>query len=369
MQELIVDPKCLEILNNFKLPHDIGFGKVMSPIMLTCEYKNEKWGSLELTPYQKLSLAPTSKVLHYSQEIFEGMKAYRTEKNKVYLFRPEQNAERFKLSGDRMAMPELPAGTFLKACEMMASYSASLIPNGKGESLYIRPFMIATEESLGIKPSNQFMFIVVASPSGPYFSSEGLNVLIERNFVRACQGGTGTAKTGGNYAGSLLSSIAASKKGYNQILWLDALNKKNIEELSGMNFFAVINNTLVTPALTDTILNGITRKSLIEMAITLGYQVIEEQMDIDELINNIKSGACTEAFSCGTAAVITPIKSIGEIDGTRYDLPNALGPWGLRLKNELVSLQEGRTGDKFGWRKEVLPQLLKETYRRQIVQE
>jgi branched-chain amino acid aminotransferase len=348
-----IDPNALEAIKNFKLPDEIGFGSTLVPIMAVSDYENGVWSPLELLPYAPLVMDPTCKVLHYGQEIFEGMKAYHYEGTGPYLFRPEMNAKRFNVSAKRMAMAEVPEELYLEAVRNVVGHSKEFIPTNSGESLYIRPFMFATENSLGIKPSEKFKFMVIASPSGSYFKSGSLKVLVEREHIRACPGGMGFAKTGGNYAGSLVSALKAKDLGFEQTLWLDAVEKKYVEEMSGMNFFAVINNTIVTPKIEDTILDGITRNSLMQLARDLGYEVVEQKLDIDTLLNAIEDGSCSECFSCGTAAIITPIGSLGDESGKMWNLKNPVGPVGKNLKETLLSLQEGRLEDKHGWREEV----------------
>lgn len=349
MENLKIHNDALKAVSEFSLPSELGFGTVMAPIMIEANWKKGEWQPPEMLPYGNLSLAPTSKVLHYAQEIFEGLKAYKVEGKGPYLFRPEKNAERFQRSANRMAMPELPVNMFLEAAKAMTTHCQDFIPQESGQSLYIRPFMFATEESLGIKPSEEFKFLTIASPSCSYFSAGTLPVLIERTAIRACPGGTGRAKTGGNYAASLYSAKKAQEMGCLQTLWLDAIEKKYIEEMSGMNFACVINGELVTPELTETILDGITRDSILTLAKLNDIRVREEHMTIDDLISLIKSGECTEAFACGTAAIITPIHALIEEDGTTYNLPMTYGPMVKRLKEDLLAIQEGRLEGPSEW--------------------
>ncbi len=344
-----IHPEVKEVLSKFELPEEVGFGKVMAPIMIEADYANGKWGPIELKPYGPITLDPTAKVLHYAQEIFEGLKAYKTDGQGPFLFRPDENAKRFNSSAVRMAMPELPIESFVESCKVITSYCSEFIPPNTGETLYIRPYMFATEESLGIKPSEKFKFLVIASPSGNYFSSGSVTVGIERDAARATPGGMGAAKTGGNYAASLLSANQAIAKNCQQILWLDAVRHERIEEMSGMNFFAVIDGKLVTPALTETILAGITRKSIIEIAAAEGLEVEEKTMLIGDLIEDIKSGKCSEAFACGTAAIITPINALQESDDTQYKLTNPEGPVAAKLRKTLLDVQEGRKEGPNGW--------------------
>lgn len=349
MTHIRIDPAIAETIKNFSLPENLGFGAVMAPVMASCTYENGKWGELELIPYGPISMYPNAKVLHYAQEIFEGMKAYRVSGQGPYIFRPDENHLRFNRSAERMAMPHIPQEIFLKATFEVTAYSANFVPRRSGESLYLRPFMFATEEALGIKPSEKFRFMVIASPSASYFSAGGLSVLIERHGARAFPGGTGFAKAGGNYAASLLSAIKTKQLGFVQTLWLDGRDKKYIEEMSGMNFFAVINGELHTPTINDTILEGITRKSILVLARDADIKVVERKMDIDELIADIKAGRCTEAFACGTAAIIAPIDFLAEETGERYPLRDHEGKIALQLREQLLALQEGRSVDCYNW--------------------
>ena len=349
MTHIKVDTGIVESLNKFTLPENLGFGQIMAPIMASCTYENGKWGQLELLPYGPISMYPNAKVLHYAQEIFEGMKAYRVGGLGPFIFRPEENHLRFNRSAERMAMPHIPKELFLNASLELTAYCSAIVPRRSGESLYLRPFMFATEEALGIKPSEKFRFMVIASPSGSYFSSEGLSVFIERHGARAFPGGTGFAKAGGNYAASLLAAIKTKQLGFVQTLWLDGRDKKYIEEMSGMNFFAVINNELHTPELSDSILDGITRKSIITLAKDAGITVVERKIAIDELLIDIKAQRCTEAFACGTAAIIAPIDYLAEENGERFPFRDHEGKIALELREMLLSIQEGRSPDKYKW--------------------
>lgn len=338
-----------EALKNFTVPKELGFGQVLAPVMAVCDYDNGKWGELNIVPFGPISLNPTAKVFHYAQEIFEGMKAYNADGNGPFLFRPNENFKRFNFSARRMAIPEISEEIFMGAVRTITSMCADFIPKESGSSLYVRPFIFATEENLGIKPAKKFKFMVVASPSGAYYSAGSMSVLVQRQMVRAFPGGTGAAKTGGNYASSLLSNVDALEKGFMNSMWLDAKEHRYIEELSGMNFMAVYGNKIVTPPVSDTILDGITRKSLVELSKKLGHEVEEKRMDVDELIVDIKEGKCTEAFACGTAAIITPIDTIGEDSGEKITLKNAPGPIATKLRNALLDIQEGRAEGPKGW--------------------
>ncbi len=335
------------------MPSELPFGQVRCPVMAECHYGQGEWGELQMVPYRSFQIDPCSKILHYAQGVFEGMKGYRVEGRGPYLFRPECNQKRFNASAERMAMPALPEEIFHSAVEGLLAHCADLVPSGPGDSLYIRPFMFASDVDLGIRPSQSFKFVVVASPSQSYFTGGALKILIERKAVRACPGGVGSAKTGGNYAASLQSMVDAHRLGLDQVLWLDAVEKKSIEEMSGMNFFAIYGEEVVTPKLSHTILDGITRNSLIQLAQHQGRKVRQEDLGIGQLLDDIKNEHCTEAFACGTAVVITPVGELRERDGEIYPLKYASGPVSNALREHLTGIQEGRLEDPFSWRKRV----------------
>jgi branched-chain amino acid aminotransferase len=303
-------------------------------------------------PYHALTFDPTAKVLHYVQEIFEGLKSYGTNGAGPYLFRPTENLKRFNLSAIRMAMPPVDESMALEGIKAIVSYSKDLIPTESEASLYVRPFMIATDIHLGMKPSETFKFMIVASPSQAYFQTSSVNVWVETDNIRAAHGGIGAAKTGGNYAASLLAMIRAKEKGFDQVLWLDAKNKEYIEEMSGMNFFAVYGKVIKTPKLTNTILDGITRRSIIDLARHNGYQVEESLLSYKELFSDIEAGKCNECFACGTAVIITPIKGLATEEQS-VQLKQEFGEVTSNLRKSLLDLQEGRADDPFGWRIEV----------------
>jgi branched-chain amino acid aminotransferase len=355
MASLEITQEAKIALLKYSLPSKPGFGQYLAPIMIESNYEDGEWSEPLVIPFGPLILNPTAKVFHYGQEIFEGMKAYRVDGAGPFLFRPEKNYLRYVQSGNRLAIPPISKEYFMSAVETMTALCSDLIPNQSGSSLYIRPFTIATEENLGIRPSNKFKFLVIASPSGTYFRDTVISVLIERKFVRAFDGGTGAAKTGGNYASSLSSTLKAQNMELINTLWLDGKDRKFIEELSGMNFFAVFNQSLVTPPITSTILAGITRDSLIQLARHLKIKVEERPITIDELLSKIDDHTCTEAFSCGTAAVITPIEYFSEEDGNRFQLKESPGPMSIKLRDALLAIQEGRGEDPFGWRVPVTP--------------
>ena len=339
----------VEKIETAKLPDQLGFGVVKTPVMAIAKFQNGSWGQPVLRPWEPIEMDPSAKALHYGQAIFEGMKAYRVTSGEVVLFRPVENHKRFNRSAERMAMPSISEDIFMSCVDSVVAHQTRLIPNKPGESLYLRPFMIASGQGIGLAPSTEYLFMVIASPSGAYFGADNVSVLIERHDCRAAPGGTGAAKAAGNYGASIKSAIKAKKLGYHQTLWLDAAHHQNIEELSGMNIFAVIDGELFTPQLTDTILAGITRDSLIALAENMGLKVHQKTLKIDELISNIKGGQCSELFACGTAAVITPIAELGEEDGTKYKLEHTYGPVSRRLRERLTGIQEAGEDAPDGW--------------------
>lgn len=358
MDKLASQLKLIEItdsleakINKFKAADPLGFGTQIAPIMAKASYDNGAWGGVEMVACEALSIHPAMKAFHYGQQIFEGMKAYKFKGKGPYLFRADQHAKRFNMSAERMAMPAIPERTFLEAIYNLVYRLKEHVPANEGESLYLRPLMLATETGLHLSPSSTYLFLVMASPSATYFSTGNVSALIERADARAAPGGTGAVKAAGNYGGSIRSSIKARALGYQQTLWLDAVNKKNIEEFSGMNFFARLKDKLVTPKLNSSILPGITRNSVLQLAQNLGIDCKEQDINVDELIDDIKSGTCSEIFACGTAAVISPIASLGEKDGTRYEISyEHKDLFWKKIREELVGIQTGDRKDDFSWR-------------------
>ena len=343
-----VHPELLPAIERFELPDELGFGDTLAPVMYRLDYADGAWGEGQLLPYADISVDPSAKVLHFAQVVFEGLKAYRGEHAQVKLFRPHMNAARFNRSCARMLMPELPESLFIEGVSAVSACVAPLVPGLPGQSLYLRPLMFGTQPSLGLAPSDRFTFLVIASPSDALITG-ALRVVVERGMTRASTGGTGNVKASGNYGASLLSSMAATDSGFNQPLWLDARGQKYVEELSAMNFFAVIGGELHTPGTGGTILPGVTRDSVIALAGDLGIPVREGRIAIDTLLQQIRSKRCTEAFACGTAAVVAPISVIGEKDGAMYELPEVSSPVANRLRDELLDIQEGRAPDRFNW--------------------
>lgn len=344
---IYIDPAVANSLRGFEMPEKLGFGSVMAPVMFRAVCQDGCWSSGELVPYAPLSLDPAAKVLHYAQSCFEGMKAYRAADGGIALFRPERNAARMAHSAERLCMPPVPENLFMDGVRTVTAYCANLVPANSGESLYLRPFLLGTQADLSVSASTSYEYYVIASPSEAYHAGN-MRLWVEREDSRAAVGGTGDSKVGGNYAASLLSIARLKKRGYDQSLWLNPGNRQTVDELSGMNFFAVMEGELHTPALNGSILEGVTRESLITLARDLGYTVHERAIDIDDLLALVRSGTCEEAFACGTAAIISPISVLGDGEAT-YTLSQAPGPVAERLRSALLDIQEGRTEDKFDW--------------------
>lgn len=331
---------------------NLGFGKVFTDHMVTLRWSADRgWHDAKVTARRPLEIDPAASVLHYAQEIFEGMKAYRAEDGRVLLFRPEQNARRFNESARRMAMPELPEGLFLKAVEELVRIDRNWVPGGEA-SLYLRPFMFASESFLGVRPALEYLFVVIASPVGAYFKggSKAVKLWVETGYTRAATGGTGAAKCGGNYAASLIAQAEAARHECDQVVFLDAAEHTWVEELGGMNvFFAMKDGTLVTPPLGGTILPGITRKSIIALAGERGLKVEERPYSFAEWQEDVKSGRMQEAFACGTAAVLAGIGTVKHADGEFTIGDGQTGTLTASLRGELVDLQKGKTNDERGW--------------------
>ena len=331
---------------------DPGFGKCFSDHMVSIDWSEDKgWHNPVIGPRGPIALDPAASVLHYAQEIFEGLKAYRTADGGIALFRPEANAARFNASARRLAMPELPEDLFIGAIRELVAADSEWFPTVEGGSLYLRPFMIATEAFLGVRPAKEYKFLVIASPAGNYFKSGAPAVSIwVSDYTRAAPGGTGAAKCGGNYAASLVPTAEAFAHGHDQVLFLDAAEHKWIEELGGMNlFFVFADGTLRTPALTGTILPGITRDSLLALARDEGLTVREERYSLDQWRDDAASGRLVETFACGTAAVVTPVGKVSGHDGEFVIGSGGPGQLTQKLKSRLVAIQRGEAPDPHGW--------------------
>ncbi|MDR2856875.1 MAG: branched-chain amino acid aminotransferase [Novosphingobium sp.] len=335
---------------------DPGFGTNFSDHMVSIDWSEGPdgagaWHNATLGPRSPIALDPACAVLHYAQEIFEGLKAYRQKDGGVALFRPEANAARLNLSARRLAMPELPEAVFIESIRRIVSADRDWIPAGEGASLYLRPFMFASEAFLGVRPAKQYKYVVIASPAGNYFKSGTPAVSIwVSDYTRAAPGGTGAAKCGGNYAASLVPQAEAIERGHDQVVFLDAAEHKWIEELGGMNIYFVFSDgTLVTPSLTGTILPGITRDSLLALARDEGLTVREERYSLDQWRDDAASGKLVETFACGTAAVVTPIGRVAGRQGGFTIGSGGPGQLTQKLKNRLVAIQRGEAADPHGW--------------------
>jgi branched-chain amino acid aminotransferase len=333
---------------------DPKFGTVFTDHMALLDYDagNGGWHRAQVLPRQPIMLDPAASALHYAQEIFEGLKAYRHPDGGIALFRPEENARRFNHSARRMAMPELPEELFLESLRQLLAVDRDWVPGGEGASLYLRPFMFASEPFLGVRPARQYKFIVIASPAGAYFKSghSAVKIWVSRDYVRAAPGGTGAAKTGGNYAASLVPQAEGIARGCDQVVFLDAVERRWVEELGGMNLFFVFDDgSVITPPLTGTILPGITRASLMTLLRDEGLTVREEPYGIDQWRADAASGRLLETMACGTAAVVTPVGTV--LDGEEAFTIGGGGAGQLtqKLRELLTGIQMGRRPDPHGW--------------------
>lgn len=330
-----------------------GFGRVFTDHMAMIRYSEEKgWHDARITARAPITMDPASSVLHYAQEIFEGLKAYRLEDGGISLFRAQANARRFRASARRLAMPELPEELFLESISKLVLADREWIPTIDGGSLYLRPFMFASEVFLGVKPSSEYLYMVIASSVGAYFKggAPSVSLWVSQEYTRAAPGGTGAAKCGGNYATSLLAQSEAIRHGCDQVVFLDAVERRWIEELGGMNIFFVFDDgSMVTPPLTGTILPGITRDSLLTLARDQGITVREERYSLDQWRADAASGRLTESFACGTAAVVTPIGSAASPEGKFTIGSGGPGQLTQRLRASLVAIQGGTAPDPHGW--------------------
>jgi branched-chain amino acid aminotransferase len=336
---------------------DPGFGRVFTDHMVTIGWTGQLgWHDAQLRPYGPLSIDPACQVLHYGQEIFEGLKAYRSAGGSIVTFRPQANGARLNASARRMAMPELPEDTFTHALELLVTQDRDWVPTVRGHSLYLRPFMIATHVGLGVShPSSSFLFAVIASPAGSYFKGgvSPVSVWVAEDYIRAARGGTGAAKTGGNYASGFAGQMQALEHGCDQVVWLDAAERQWIEELGGMNLFFVYGSgsdaRIVTPPLTGTLLAGVTRDSLLTLAPELGIGAAEHPVSVSQWRDGCQSGEITEVFACGTAAVITPVGHVKSAAGDWTIGGGQEGPVTRRLREQLLGIQFGQLPDPHGW--------------------
>lgn len=327
---------------------NLGFGKFYSDHMFVSEYDGKQWKNARIVPYGNFEVSPALSALHYGQSIFEGMKAYRFANGDIYMFRPLDNFKRFNVSAERMAMASVPEEVFMEGLCSLVRLDKDWVPSGDGCSLYIRPLLFATEEHIGVKISDTYSFIVMTSPVGAYYS-QPLKVMVETKFTRAVPGGVGFAKTAGNYGRSHYPTKLAKEKGYDQVIWTDGYEHKYLEESGTMNVICVIDDTLVTPGLHDTILKGVTRDSVLTIARDMKMKVEERRISVDELVDSHKKGKLQEIFGVGTAATIAPVSLFG-YNGKDYELPPVNDKtFGSKIKKELESIRRGKTADRHGW--------------------
>jgi branched-chain amino acid aminotransferase len=336
---------------------DPGFGVAFTDHMAVATWTaTDGWADSAVVPYAPFQLDPASAVLHYAQEIFEGMKAYRHADGSVWLFRPFQNAERFVVSARRLALPELPPQAFVEAVEALVEADRAWVPSGGETSLYLRPFMFANEVFLGVRAARRVQFCVIASPAGSYFPGgvQPVHIWLSRDYTRAAPGGTGAAKCGGNYASSLVAQAEAAEHGCSQVLFTDAVERRWVDELGGMNvYYVTADDELVTPSL-GTILEGVTRDAILALAPKLGLRPVERRVALEEVLEGCASGAIREVFACGTAAVVTPVGALKDLEGTTTVGDGEPGPRTTQVRRALLDIQYGRREDPHGWMHRVL---------------
>lgn len=338
--------------NQSKLNHtdfdNLVFGKASSDHMFVMDYKDGEWQQPEIAPYQSMAFEPNLAVFHYGQAIFEGLKAYKFKDGNMYMFRPDEHIKRFNRSAERLCMPKVDEGLFLKGLKELIKIDSDWVSDKEGNSLYIRPLMIATDESLGVTPSKSYKFVIFTSPASVYYA-DPVKLKVETEFVRAAEGGIGYAKSGGNYAASLLPAKKAIEEGYNQVLWTDSKTHEFIEEAGTMNIVFQIGDEIVTPALSTSILSGITRKSVIELAKHWGIDIIERKISVKEVIDAIKSKTLKGAFGTGTAVTIHEVELIG-LNGEDYELPDVNNrEFSKRVNEYFYNLKIGKAEDFMGW--------------------
>ncbi|MDC1505012.1 MAG: branched-chain amino acid aminotransferase [Winogradskyella sp.] len=330
---------------------NLTFGRVFSDHMFFCDYEDGKWQTPKITPYQAMTIDPSARVFHYGQAVFEGMKAYKDEDGKIFLFRPEQNAARINVSSARLAIPEFPKDYFLKGLEELLKLDSEWIKPGLGNSLYIRPFVIATEPAISASPADTYRFMIICSPAKAYYN-EPVRVLFAEKYSRSADGGVGFAKAAGNYAAQFYPTSLAQKKGFQQIIWTDASTHQYLEEAGTMNIFFRINDTLITAPNNDRILDGITRKSVIQLADDMGINYEVRRVSVQEIKDAVNDGSLKEIFGTGTAAVISPVSAF-EHGGDVFEIPSLENSYATLFKEKLMHIQHNLAEDLHGWRHEV----------------
>jgi len=328
--------------------NNLKFGEVFTDHMFECDYENGKWGTPKIRPYQPLQFDPSAKVFHYGQAVFEGMKAYKDDNDKVWLFRPDQNQERINKSAERLDMPAFPKEYFFEGLTELIKLDKEWVQKGEGNSLYIRPFVIATENCVSASSSNKYKFMIICSPVQAYYGGE-VRVVFADKFSRAADGGVGYAKAAGNYAASFYPAKLASEQGYQQVVWTDASKHEFLEEAGTMNVFFRVNDTLLTAPTSDRILDGVTRKSIIQLAESKGIKVEVRPVRVDEIVEAARKGELKEMFGAGTAAVISPILGF-EHQGEKFELPKMDDSYSKFIKKSITDIQQNKAEDPFGWR-------------------
>ena len=331
---------------------NLSFGTIFSDHMFVCDYADGAWGEPEIIPYAPIQLDPSASALHYGQAIFEGMKVYKDDHGDVWLFRPDQNIKRLNKSAERLAIPQFPEDLFLDGLHKLINLDRDWVQPGVGNSLYIRPFIFASEACVQASPAKEYRIMIICAPVSSYYDSGEVRVKIADHFSRAPQGGTGYAKAAGNYAGQFYPTQLAIEEGYQQIIWTDAATHQFIEEAGTMNLFFYIGDKLITAPTSDSILDGVTRKSVLELAKDLGVQVETRQLSVSELVRASKDNTLKEIFGSGTAVVVLPIHGFG-FKGEDFQLPKFEDSLALKLKSELTSIQYNRIDDPYGWRVKV----------------
>ncbi|MGI9262717.1 MAG: branched-chain amino acid aminotransferase [Woeseiaceae bacterium] len=335
------------IVASYQLPDEIPFGVEMAPVMFRAEFSDGQWQPGSLVPFGDVPVNPASTALQFAQQAFEGMKAYKGSGSEPTLFRPDMNWRRFARSADRLRMPVVPAELFAEGLSELVVSLSEFVPEGRGQSLYLRPTLFGLDPHFALKSSDRFLFLILASPSDAYYA-DAIRIMIERENCRAARGGTGAEKVGGNYAASLMPNANCVQRGFDQSLWLDPTSSANIEELSAMNFMAIVDGALHTPELSGSLLEGVTRDSLLKLAPQLGVESTSRVMPVNQVLSDIESGRCSELFACGTGAIVAPIAAIGESDGREWPLRD-VGVMSAKLRDALLDVQEGETDDPFGW--------------------
>ncbi len=351
------DPQTVEItkVSNSKIDQvdfkNLTFGEIFTDHMFVCDYVNGSWQTPSIVPYGPLSMDPSARVFHYGQAVFEGMKAYKDDQGDTYLFRPDENFNRINKSAARLAMPEFPEDYFYEGLHTLLKLDNDWIKQGFGNSLYIRPFVIATQASVSASEANEYKFLIICSPAQSYYSGD-VSVLIAEKYSRSANGGVGFAKAAGNYAGQFYPTNLAKEKGYQQIIWTDADTHQYMEEAGTMNLFFRVNDTLITAPVSDRILDGVTRKSLIALAEKEGFKVEVRPVEVNEIVEAAKNGSLKEVFGAGTAAVVSPVKAFG-YQGNHYEIEKQENSYASHFKNALMNIQYNKAEDPFGWRVKV----------------